>query len=414
MDTEALKSTELDSKSSEWLAAAEVYRESLIRLLRDLIAIPTESCREEARCRRLKQEFETLGFDEVFFDPLGTVVARIGRGSRVLLMDGHIDTVGVGDPASWDHDPFAGKFEGSEIWGRGAVDELPGVVCMAYGAKVLMDRGVPDNLSLYLTASVMEEPSEGLAHNHFFAHLEALGWPQPQGVILGEPTNLAIYRGQRGRLEAVITLPGKAAHGAQPELGDNALYRAAKVLTDLQRLSSELGTDPFLGPGTLVASDLECATPSRNAVPDLARIFVDRRLTSGESPEQAMAQLRGLPSLGDGTVEVVEFEAETWTGRKVHQEKVYPTWIVPESHGLVSGMAGAVKDVLGRRAELGCWSFSTNGVSTMGWHGIPTVGFAPGLEDLAHTTQERVAVDDLVRATAVYARMSEVFSRGSY
>ena len=403
---------------NKWLESAERYRDDLARLLRDLIAIPAESCREEARCRRLKQELESLGFDQVFFDPLGTVVARIGNGPKVLLMDGHIDTVGVGDPESWDHDPFEGKFENGEIWGRGAVDELPGVVCMAYGAKLLMDRGIPEDLTLYLTASVMEEPSEGLGPDSFLAHFEELGWPRPQGVVLGEPTDLAIYRGQRGRLEAVITLHGRAAHGAQPDLGVNALYRAAEVLADLQRLSDRLGSDPFLGPGTLVASDVECATPSRNAVPDLVRIFVDRRLTLGESPEQALEQLRSLPSLAGGaegvdpgTVEVVGHRAKAWTGQEVRQEKIYPTWVVPESHDLVTGMAGAVEDVLGHEARIGCWSFSTNGVSTMGRHGIPTVGFAPGLEDLAHTTEERVAVDDLVKATAVYARMSERFAR---
>ncbi len=402
----------------EWLESAERYRDDLVRLLRDLIAIPAESCREEARCRRLKQELDRLGFEQVFFDPLGTVVTRIGNGPKVLWMDGHIDTVGVGDPASWEHDPFVGKFENGEIWGRGAVDELPGVVCMAYGAKVLMDRGIPDDLTLYLTASVMEEPSEGLGPDHFLDYIEELGWPKPQAVVLGEPTDMAIYRGQRGRLEAVITLHGRAAHGAQPDLGVNALYRAGEVLADLQKLSGQLGSDPFLGPGTLVASDVECATPSRNAVPDLVRVFVDRRLTLGETPEQALEQLRSLPSLsrdvegvGPGTVEVVGFQAEAWTGREVRQEKVYPTWVVPESHDLVTAAAKAVEDVLGHPPSIGCWSFSTNGVSTMGRHGIPTVGFAPGLEDLAHTNRERVAVDDLVKATAVYARMSEQFAR---
>ena len=395
---------------NEWLSAASAYRDDLVKLLRDLIAIPAESCDEEKRCRLVEGVYRDLGFDEVFIDELGTVVGRLGNGPKILMMDGHIDTVGVGDRAAWNHDPFEGKLDAGKIWGRGAVDELPGVACMAYGAKVLQDRGLPEDLTLYLTASVMEEHCEGLAHLDL---LGRQGLPKPHAVVLGEPTDLEVYRGQRGRLEACITLRGRAAHGAQPDLGENALYHAGKVLADLESLAQDLQDDPFLGKGTLVASDIECATPSRNAVPDLVRIYIDRRLTRGETAEQALDQLRSLPSLGSGEVTVVEFKTETWTGKAVRQEKIYPTWVLDRDHELVQLVTRATEDVLGQTPGSGRWSFSTNGVATMGRLGIPTVGFAPGQEDLAHTTEEWVEVEDLVRATAVYARIAERFARGA-
>jgi putative selenium metabolism hydrolase len=151
-----------------------------------------------------------------------------------------------------------------------------------------------------------------------------------------------------------------------------------------------------------VVSNIECTTVSLNAVPDSARINIDRRLTAGESADAALDELRSLPHLGDAEVELLSYDEVSWRGERARQEKFFPSWVLPEGHPLVRGVAEAVESVLGSPPTVSRWSFSTNGVATMGRHGIPTVGFAPGLEELSHTTGEWVAVDDLVRATAVY------------
>jgi putative selenium metabolism hydrolase len=386
-------------KASDLLATARRHESDIVRFLRDMIAIPAESLGEADRCERVKQEYERLGFDEVFFDRLGNVVARIGNGPLKILMDGHVDCVGVGDPSAWRHDPFKGKLEDGKVWGRGAVDELPAVACMAYGAKLLRERGVPDEVTLYLTASVMEEDCDGYCLLHF---IEQEGI-KPDVVVLGEPTDLNVYRGQRGRVEATITTRGVSSHAAHPERGVNALYKIAPIIADIAALNDRLPSDDFLGKGTVVVSSIECTTASLNAVPDSARIYVDRRMTAGETVEDALNALRGLPHLGDAKVDVLQYEATSWRGERATQQKFYPTWLLPEEHALVQGVADAITSVLDKRPGISRWSFSTNGVATMGRHGIPTVGFAPGLEELAHTTDEWVAVDDLVRATAVYS-----------
>jgi putative selenium metabolism hydrolase len=172
---------------------------------REIIAIPAESGTEAERCQRVRKEYEKLGFDEVFFDRLGNVVARLGDGPLKILMDGHIDCVGVGDRKAWEHDPFQGKFEDGKIWGRGAVDELPAIACMAYGAKILAERGVPKGVTLYLSSTVMEEDCDG----YCLLHLIEKEGIRPDVVVLGEPTDLDVYRGQRGRLEATITTRGR-------------------------------------------------------------------------------------------------------------------------------------------------------------------------------------------------------------
>jgi len=386
------------------IEAARGYEEQIVRFLRDLIAIPAESGKEGDRCERVRREYESLGFDEVFIDGLGSVVARIGSGDFKILFDGHIDCVGVGDLGNWDFDPFAGKLEDGEIWGRGAVDELPAIAGMAYGAKMLADRGVPEGVSLYLTASVMEEDCDGYCMRHL---IETEGI-RPDVAVLGEPTDLGVYRGQRGRMEATITTHGVSAHGAHADRGVNALYKMAPIISDVEQLNEGLAQDEFLGKGSIIVSSIECTTPSLNAVPDSARIYIDRRLTVGETVESSMAELKGLPHLGDAEVELLKYDEVSWRGTRAQQDKYYPTWILDEDHPLVQGVAAAATEALGEAPKISRWSFSTNGVATMGLYGIPTVGFAPGLEELAHTTQERVSVDDLIKATAVYSLIPEM------
>lgn len=381
------------------LEAAELRREEIVRFLREMIAIPAESRREEERCERVRQEYLRLGFDEVFFDGLGNVVARIGDGPLKILMDGHIDCVGVGDPDAWAFDPFQGKLENGEVWGRGAVDELPGVACMAHGAAIALKHGLPADVTLYLTASVMEEDCDG----YCLLHLMEKEGIRPDVVVIGEPTDLGVYRGQRGRVEATISARGVSSHAAHPEQGVNALYKLAPILTELEALNDRLPADDFLGKGTVVASHLECTSASLNAVPAAARIFLDRRLTAGETVEGALAEIRALPSMGDTVVEMLEYDEVSWRGERARQEKFFPAWVMPEDHPLVQGLADAVSSVTGAPPRISRWSFSTNGVATMGRHGIPTVGFAPGREELAHTTEEHVRVDDLVTAAAVFS-----------
>ena len=391
------------------LASAKSYQDRIVRFLREIIAIPAESGDEEARCRRVLAEYEALGFDEAYFDGLGTVVARMGNGPIKILMDGHIDCVGVGDRSAWDFDPFVGKEEDGKIWGRGAVDELPAIAGMAYGARILADRGWPEAVTLYLSASVMEEDCDG----YCMLHLIEKEGVRPDFVVLGEPTDLDVYRGQRGRLEATITTKGKSAHGAHAHLGVNALYKMAPIISDVEQLNTRLAHDEFLGTGSVIVSFIECTTPSLNAVPDSARITIDRRLTVGETQETALAELQSLPHLGDAEVELLEYDRTSWRGVQAQQSKYYPTWVLEEEHPLVQGVADAATEVLPERPKISRWHFSTNGVATMGTLGIPTIGFAPGLEELAHTTRENVEIDDLVKATAVYSLIPDVLAVAS-
>jgi len=107
---------------------------------------------------------------------------------------------------------------------------------------------------------------------------------------------------------------------------------------------------------------------------------------------------------------MLEYDEISWRGERAHQDKFYPAWVLDEDHALVHGVAEAVERVTGEAPRISSWGFSTNGVATAGRHGIPSVGFAPGIEELSHTTGEWVSVEDLVISAAVYSIIPEILA----
>ncbi len=235
-----------ESESSAWEInrAAANLEKPLIQFLRDLIAIPSPSCEEAGVVERVRVEMERTGFDEVVVDRMGSIFGRIGSGKTAILFDAHLDTVGVGDPSAWAHDPFKGKIEDGIVYGRGASDNKGAAASMVYGGKILKDLGILGDFTLYVLGSVQEDDFDGLAIQFAIEH----SIPQrPDFVVLGECTNLDVYRGQRGRVELQVRTRGVACHASAPERGDNAIYKMMPVVQGIERLNGQLADDPFLG-----------------------------------------------------------------------------------------------------------------------------------------------------------------------
>ncbi len=377
-------------------AAKEIMPEA-IDFLREIVAIPSLSGEEEEVIRRIARQMVSLGFDEVTIDSFGSVIGRIGDGPRGILYDAHIDTVGVGDRDAWDHDPFTGKHEDGWIWGRGASDNKGGLVSILYGAALAKDT-LPADVSLFVVGSAMEEDCDGIAYKTI---LEEDGL-RPELVLLSECTGLRVYRGHRGRMEMTVTAHGQSCHASAPERGENAVYKLTRIAAEIEKLNERLAADPFLGRGSVAVTRIVSDGPSLNAVPDRCELFLDRRLTGGETKESALAEIREIAG-DDAEVEVLVHEAEAWTGKAVRMEKYYPTWTLPTEHPAVAAGMAAAAGALGREPELGRWTFSTNGVYTAGIAGIPTLGFGPAEEEYTHSTGDRVSEEHLLRAILFYA-----------
>ena len=425
---------------------AEAYLPDMTRFLRDLIRIPSESCDEGGVIRRTIEEMERLGFDEALIDPQGNAIGYMGTGDKIIAFDGHIDTVGIGNIANWEHDPYEGYETDDVIYGRGGSDQEGGVVSAVYGAKIMKELDlIPEGYKIMVAATVQEEDCDGLCWQYI--HNE--DGVTPEFVVSTEPTDGGIYRGHRGRMEIRVEVRGVSCHGSAPERGENAIYKMAEILREVEQLNENgCGDDVeikglvkmldpkynpehyedarFLGRGTCTTSQIFFTSPSRCAVADSCAISIDRRMTAGETWDSCIREIEELPACKKhgAKVTMYMYDRPAWTGLVYETECYFPTWINRESAPHVQAVADAHRALYGEkrmghpdamakreRPLIDKWTFSTNGVSIQGRYGIPCVGFGPGAESQAHAPNEITWKQDLVCCAAVYA-LTPSFYRG--
>ncbi len=427
--------------------ASEAYLPAMTKFLRELIAIPGESCGEEGHIKRIKAEMKVLDFDKVEIDPMGNILGFMGTGKTLIGYDAHIDTVGIGNRANWRFDPYEGFETEDEIGGRGTSDQLGGIVAAVYGAKIMKDLGMlSDQYTVLVTGTVQEEDCDGLCWQYIINEDKI----RPEFVVSTEPTDGGIYRGQRGRMEIRIDVQGVSCHGSAPERGDNAIYKMADILQNVRDLNENDAADNneikglvkmldekynpqwkearFLGRGTVTTSEIFFTSPSRCAVADSCSVSLDRRMTAGETWESCLEEIRALPFAKkyNAQVSMYQYDRPSYTNLVYPIECYFPTWVIPEEHPVTKAMEEAYKGLYGttrsgskdadgmRKARplTDKWTFSTNGVSIMGRNGIPCIGFGPGAEAQAHAPNEKTYKEDLVKCAAVYAALPTIYCRG--
>lgn len=388
----------------EIYSKAKDYQDTSSRFLMDMIRIPAFSTKEKEVVECILAEMQSIGMDEAYIDPLGNVIGRIGHGPRVIAFDAHIDTVYPGDLSLWDFDPFAAHIKDGKVWGRGSVDQEGGMASMLTAARIIKDLGIGEQFSIYFTGTVMEEDCDGLCWQYILKEGEI----KPELVVITEPTNLNIYRGHRGRMEMQVHVKGLSCHGSAPERGDNAIYKISRIALEIEKLHERLHTDEFLGKGSVCVTEVYFTGPSQCAVPDSARIHLDRRLTWGENLDSAVAEvaeacrLAGQP---DAEIEVLTYNEAAFTGLVYPTQKYFPTWVTPLESPYVQSAAKAYTETLGISPKIDKWTFSTNGVAISGMYGIPCIGMGPGNEIYAHAPNEACPVEHLTSAAAFYAAL---------
>ncbi len=382
---------------------AEDYKPAMTRFLRDMIRLPSESCHEGAVVERIVEEMEKVGFDMVTIDPMGNVAGYIGTGKRLIAMDAHIDTVGVGNRDNWRFDPYEGFEDDEIVIGRGASDQEGGMASMVYAGKIIKEMGLEGDYTLVVVGTVQEEDCDGLCWQYIIRELGL----RPEFVVSTEPTDGGIYRGQRGRMEIKVKVSGISAHGSAPERGDNAIFKMGRILGALERLNDRLKSDAFLGKGSLTVSEIFFTSPSRCAVADSCTVSVDRRLTAGEDCELALRQIKNLPAVKAANAEVTlySYDRPSYTGLVYPTDSYFPSWVLPEEHVVTRSAVETYKSLFKEQPRVDKWTFSTNGVSIMGMFHIPCIGFGPGKESEAHAADEKTWKADLVRCAAFYAAL---------
>lgn len=379
--------------------------DAVVNLAADLIRAPSSTGSEGPAAELLIATMKELRYDEAYIDDAGNAIGKIVRGSGpTVMLNGHIDTVPVGDEALWPHPPLGGAIADGRLWGRGACDMKGAVACMTLAAADAAEQGFDGTL---IVSGVVQEEVGGLGARHLAATLPY------DLVILGEPSKLQLKLGHRGRVEVGVAFPGAIAHAAKAELGENALANAARFITAMERLELPSG-------GPLRRSS---ATPTRlvtypqdgaNVVPGSAELTIDYRNIPGDDPERVLARLRSLSDDPRVEFSLPMEHGQSANGKvKASYQRVASPYLVDQDHEAV----GVAKDVLGRtlatlglELEIGTWWFCTD-APHLASRGAQVIGFGPGEEELAHTTNESVPLDHLLAARRAYRELALAYLR---
>lgn len=376
--------------------------ESAIAFARDIIRIPSASGEEKEVAERVVEEVKRLKFDDVWIDEIGNVLARVkGTGDAPpIMLCSHLDVVDAGEPSQWECPPFSGEIAGGYLHGRGSVDCKGPLALQTYAAAALLDSRPAGDV--YLACTVFEESgSWGMAH------IMEQKTVQPAAVILGEATDGDICIGHRGRKEVKIIIHGKAAHASAPHRGSNPVNSLPSVLAALNSFADEIPSHSVLCPSTLVPTIIETWPRSPNMIPEQVRIVIDwRTLPYPQNPVDALRSF--LKSRLDGrivdSIDVQEqSEMQTaYTGLNKTASVSTSSFLLAASHPVVEAATGAVTTALGYKPATRPWIFGTDGGCSCGIHDIPTIGFAPGREECAHTNLERLRLEGARTAYDAY------------
>ncbi len=384
----------------------------VVDLLAELIAIPSVNPMGRAAGDAATSEARLVTWLLAFFADLGlpaervavgadraNVIARLGDDPTrpTILWDVHLDTV----PADGMAEPFTPRIADGRITGRGACDVKGAMAAMLWALQRVVHDGTPPRVNLVFSASSDEEATATGVHALVECWGRARGSSRlldrpPDGAIVAEPTDLQVVVAHRGVTRFRIVTHGRACHSSTPDLGVNAIYRMARVVTQLEALAARLGEQiaphPLCGGATLSVGCITGGT-SVNIVPDQCAIEIDRRLVPGEDPAQARAAICALVgAAADGEV------------------CCEPPWL--EAPGLRDDANGwlaerllalhASDDPAAPRRAIGV-PYGTN-AATISCAGVPAVVFGPGSIAQAHTTDEYITIASLERGAEIYRR----------
>ena len=375
------------------------FEEELIDFYRSAIRVRSYSDEEGDVARLIEKKMKELDYDEVYIDRVGNVVGRVGNGPTVIHFDSHMDNVRVHDEADWIAPPFGAEIVDGMVYGRGSVDMKGGLAASVFAAALAKKAGLPEGVTVYVTASVCEEYCDGVCLEHFYGDSGV----KPDYCVICEPSDNVITLGHTGKFQARIFTHGVSAHGSAPEKGVNAVYEMAEIISRVEALNEKLRATP--GGGTVVLSHISCETASLNAVPDECEIYLDRRLRPGETVEGVKEELDALVAGKRAEWAPGTLRHTSWTGAELVYEPIHEPWQIEEDAPLTRKCNEAFEAEFGEKpARYDFWDFGTNAVVPVAM-GVPTIGFGPGEYKLAHMTNEHCDPKKVVSACRFYARL---------
>jgi putative selenium metabolism hydrolase len=380
------------------------HTHEIVKLAKELISIPSPSFEEKRLSDYLFSELTKYGFDQVSQDELNNVLGIINgeRDRPKILFTGHMDAV---PPADMD-DPYSGKIievkinhkKKKAIYGRGAVDMKGALTAMIFAAKILKELKIKPAGEISFAAVVCEEAGGSIGSKKLLKNLRNL-----DVAIIGEATDLNISIGHRGASFLQVTVEGKAAHASQPELGVNALYGACEIINEIKENVERIFPDhEALGRPTLTCTNLHVYPGTLNVIPNKCVIGLDYRSTPSFTDEKAISILTKLINRKvDPRLRVsVDYYVRLKDGEPII-DSIPPFYQDPKNNYVIAAK-NVLEEALGCKRDFIIWKFATDG-GFFHQAGITTFGIGPGKEELAHSSQEHLTLENLIQATVAYS-----------
>ena len=358
-----------------------------VSLTRELLRFDTVNPPGQERdcAHRAAGLLEEAGFSIAFheYEPGRTsVIARAGGSDAKppLCLTGHLDVVPLGT-RKWSKDPFAGEADGDRLYGRGSSDMKAGIAAMLVSALSFSRKlhGTP-GLVLVLTAS---EENGCVGSRHLAALPQLMG--KAGAIVVGEPTSNYPMVGHKGSIKFHAAFTGVSAHGSMPQLGVNAIYKAAKAIQRLEEFQFGVPEHPVMGLPTMNVGTVEGGS-GVNLVPDLARIGVDIRTVPGTNHEELILELKNL--MRDAEFEIFADSQSVWT---------------EPDEAWVQRVFEICKPILGEAPVARTAPYMTDAANLRKvYAGAPTVVLGPGEAAMAHQTDEYCNMERIPQSVAIY------------
>ncbi len=343
----------------------------------------------------MRQALQQLGLEVAQHEPAPGRISTVGTwrgsgGGKALMLNGHIDTVGVEHMAH----PFSAEIRDGKLFGRGAYDMKGSIAAMLAAAKALRDARAVLTGDLLLAAVADEEyASLGTA--------DIATRYRPDAAIITEPTELQLAIAHKGFIWLEVVVTGKAAHGSRPQLGIDANMKMGRFLRELDQLEQGLRArepHPLIGPPTLHAALINGGR-EMSVIADRCELRIERRTIPGETEAQVNAEIQNLIDHLSAADRDFHATAKSFFVRDPFE--------VAASNPIVQAVQAAASDVLNRPIEPGGVSFWTD-AALLAAAGIPTVVFGP-IGAGAHAAEEWVDLRAVEQAALIYAQTAHAF-----
>ncbi len=371
-----------------------VNKDEVIELAQELIRAPSANPPGETReCANIiLNKFHEVQIDaEIIEGKKGVcnVLARLPgrRKGKTLLLNGHIDVVPPGE--GWMVDPFGGEIQGNKIYGRGASDMKSGIASMMAAMIDVKRSGAHFGGEIIFMAVADEET--GSEFGTIYLLKKDIG-KNADFAIVSEPTNLRVELGNRGLRWIDVTVRGKACHAGRPWLGINALSYGAKLVEAIHSIKFKIRNEAFEIPEPGISVTMMNGGTKGNIIPDRCNLTLDRRMIPGETTETVMKEVQ----------EIIDPLMEKEKGLKIEMKmrpNYWDPYLISEEEPVVQATIESVKEVMGKRPEVGGKGASTDASHLFHLGGVPPVLFGPGNPYLSHQVDEHVAIDNLLFST---------------